>query len=170
MWVQSSYSSQERPDYSRLPTTHSVSLSHFPFISKSPSFYFDRLLMLTKTVHVFCQGEVFWNTQTSLGYVAVVHGNKMYNCIMKQVDYKSGMKYFMMCLWRRKECLDESCALRCAADFILMPSTHVLGCLWEERHPFCDQSHKWITIKRVTQGLDGFYVIVLWWNGVRVFP
>lgn len=36
---------------------------------------------------------------------------------------------------------------------IHMPSTHAAGCLRLERHPFCDQSHKWLTIKWITQGL-----------------
>lgn len=166
-----------RRDYSRLSTTHSISLFHFPFIplsgaSLSCFFKFVCLLLLslTETSHLNDMGEAFWNAQMSLGCVIFSRANKMYNFVMKQVDCKSGMKYFMMCLWRKTECLDESCALQCIVDFILMPSTHVLGCLWQQRHPLCDQSHKWITIKRVTQGLDGFYVIVRWWKGVRVFP
>lgn len=63
---------------------------------------------------------------------------------------------------KKKECLDESCALQWIVDFILVPSTHVMGCLWQERHPFCDQSHEGITIKWISQRLDGFYVIA-WW-------
>lgn len=110
MWVQSSCSSQERLEQA-LHHSLNLSVSFFFYSSVCRIVFWLRLVGPSSNAlphwndtserHVFYQGEALWNTQMSLACVIPICGNKMYNFVMKQVDSKRGMKYFMMCLWRK---------------------------------------------------------------------
>lgn len=75
------------------------------FVSFSFLFiYLQHHHLLSSVLSIFqCSNELFWGRydlkyKMSLGNVIPPFGNRIYNCVMKQVDAKNRMKYFMMCL------------------------------------------------------------------------